>query len=912
MAIAKPNQVFVEGQAVEILLVEDDAAHAGLIRHAFKKKAPKTHLSVVRTVREAKARLAESTPDLLIADLHLPDGHALELLVHGEEELPFPAIVITSRGNEDEAVRALKAGALDYVVKSNETLADMPRIAERALDQWKSSVERKQAVEALRESEERFDLAVRGTNDGLWDWPDVNQDQEWWSSRWYELLGYEDGEVPASSTNARAFLHPDDLPKVTEAVRAHFQERVPFDIEYRLRTKSGAYRWFRGRGQAVWNEDGQPVRMSGSIQDIHEHKQADASRERLAAVLEATTDFVGIVDSQRKTVYINLAGRKMLGIGEDEDILGTDIPSRHPEWAATIVMEKGIPTAIRDGVWVGETALLDPDGREIPVSQLILSHKNDDGDVEFLSTVTRDISRRKRAELQLAQAKEEAEAASLAKSQFLANVSHELRTPMTAILGFTDLLLSRDLPLDERREHLQTIHRNAGNLLMLINDILDLSKIEADKIEPEHSDCSPWRIVEEVRSLVKVRAAEKNLALDVDYAFPLPETIRTDPVRLRQILINLVDNAVKFTEHGGVQITVRCVRPQDAPSQMQFEITDTGIGMTPDEMAQLFTPFTQADSSTTRRFGGTGLGLSISERLAGMLGGEIAVQSVPGQGSTFTLTIDPGSMEDVPMLQSAPGPLSEIDGTTQASRLPSLQGRILLAEDGQDVQRLVGSILRGADLEVDLAENGRVACEKAAASTAQGKPYDLILMDIQMPVMDGLKATRRLRRDGFSGPVVALTAHAASADGRKCLAAGCDDYLTKPITSMKFLDTVARHLGQELPPDAFDLPDSSTAKPPGLMASPFIGHEKKAELLAQFVDELPDRIARIEEASTAGDLATLQLLAHRLKGSAAVYGLMEVAELARRIEQEADGKADPKALRATVAELIQQCRERLA
>lgn len=918
MATVEAKQILVESQTTNILLVEDDSAHAGLIRHAFKQKAPKTRLSVVQTIGEAKAWLAQSIPDLLIADLRLPDGHARELLAHGEE-LPFPAIVITARGSEDEVVKALKAGALDYVVKSATTLADMPRIAERTLDQWKNLVDRKQAEEALRKSEERFDLAVRGTNDGLWDWPDLSKDEEWWSPRWYELLGYEDGEVPASITNFRAFLHPDDLPAVEDAVRAHLQEHVPFDTEYRLRTKSGAYRWFRGRGQVVWNEDGKAVRMSGSIQDIHEHKQADEalreSEKRYRNLFDNAPFGITLTTLDGELLEASPALAEMLGYESPEELisLADKLGVQETLYPHPPVREELIERASVYGQWQAtETQLRRKDQEPIDVKLLYRRVKSKDGSIDLLEGFTEDITKRKRAEQELAQAKEEAEAANQAKSRFLANVSHELRTPMTAVMGFADLLLSRDLPLAERREHVQTIHRNAQNLLILVNDILDLSKIEADKIELDYQDCSPWEIVEEVQSLMKIRAMEKNLALAVDYLFPLPKTIHTAPVRLRQILINLVGNALKFTERGGVRITVRCVRPKDMPPRMQFAISDTGIGMAPEEMAQLFQPFTQADGSTTRRFGGTGLGLSISRRLAELLDGEITVQSEPDQGSTFTLTIDPGYLEDGSMLSSLPDSSSEENYPAEANPPPSLKGRILLAEDGQDVQRLVGTILRGADLEVDLADNGQVACEKVVVSLAQGEPYDLILMDIQMPVMDGLKATRRLRRAGWKGPVVALTAHAAPTNRQECLAAGCDDYLTKPITSRAFLKTVARHLGQQLPSNALDRPDSPTTKSPGLMDSPFISHEEKAELLAQFVAELPRRMTRMKEASTTGDLATLQHSAHQLKGSAAVYGLTEVSETARRIEQQADEKADPETLRATLDELLQRCQEQLA
>ncbi len=402
-------------------------------------------------------------------------------------------------------------------------------------------------------------------------------------------------------------------------------------------------------------------------------------------------------------------------------------------------------------------------------------------------SIWRDVTERRRAEADLAQAKEAAEAANVAKSLFLGNMSHEIRTPMTSILGYADLLMSHEWPPSERREHLQVIQRQGNNLLTIINDILDLSKIEAEQIELERIDCSPSEVVEEVRSLLQVHANEKNLGLDTTYSYPLPKTIRTDPVRLRQILVNLVGNAIKFTEQGGVKVRVRY-----ADQQMQFEITDTGIGMSEEEISRLFQPFTQADMSHTRRFGGTGLGLHISQKLAKLLGGLVEVRSEPGVGSTFTLTIHPGPLEDVEM----ESPTKVLPKTEEPVKRRKFHGRILFAEDVPEVQRFVQMNLQRAGLGVELAGNGEVAIEKALASKAEGKPYDLILMDIQMPEVSGFEATRRLRQEGWSGPIIALTAHAMTGDKERCLAAGCDDYISKPMTDEALFGTIGRYLGE--------------------------------------------------------------------------------------------------------------------
>lgn len=396
-----------------------------------------------------------------------------------------------------------------------------------------------------------------------------------------------------------------------------------------------------------------------------------------------------------------------------------------------------------------------------------------------------------------------AEAASAAKSAFLANMSHEIRTPMTAILGFTDILLEdprikKDLP--EHLTNLQTIKQNAEHLLLLINDILDLSKIEAGRLELERARCSPIQLLGDVVSLMRVRSTAKGLPLRLEYEGPIPATIETDVTRLRQILINLLGNAIKFTEIGDVCIRLRCSTTSEGRPMLECRIIDTGIGMTAETRARLFQPFSQADVSTTRHYGGTGLGLAISQRLARMLGGEIRVESEPGQGSAFILLIDPGSLADVPMRVPSSEALADSPPQPAARKAAaiSLPYRILLAEDGPDNQRLIAFHLRKAGAAVTVVDNGETAVEQALAAQRNGTPFHVILMDMQMPVLDGYGATRQLRAANYSQPIIALTAHAMTGDLEKCLAAGCDDYATKPIERDLLLQVVARHAARVL------------------------------------------------------------------------------------------------------------------
>jgi signal transduction histidine kinase/CheY-like chemotaxis protein/HPt (histidine-containing phosphotransfer) domain-containing protein len=496
------------------------------------------------------------------------------------------------------------------------------------------------------------------------------------------------------------------------------------------------------------------------------------------------------------------------------------------------------------------------------------------------------------AELQGARAS--AEGANRAKSDFLANMSHELRTPMTAILGYADLLLDPHRSAADRLECIYTIRRNSQQLLQLVNDLLDLSRIEVGQIEVERAHCDPGTVLAEVMSLIQVRASERGLQLDAIYATEVPARVWTDPMRVRQILINLVGNAVKFTERGSVRVTVRC---SFEAGKIEFEVTDTGIGMDAATIARVFHPFTQADSSTTRQFGGTGLGLAISRHLALALGGDIRISSVPGRGSSVVLEIDAGELGGVPRLTSP-----TLRTVTPLPTLRRLSGRVLLAEDGPDNQRLVSSVLRMAGARVDVVDNGRDAVTTAFEALMSGDPYGVVLMDMQMPVLDGYAATATLRAKGYGLPIVALTAHAMRGDREKCLAAGCDDHTTKPIDRQALIETLSRWFGV-----AATAILNQTAAPAPLPEEPIRSRYAKdpdmVELVGMFANELPGLVQQICDSVTTDDRAQVRSLAHQLKGAGGSYGYDIVTNAARALEsaaQDPDADLTPhtEALRA--------------
>jgi signal transduction histidine kinase len=413
------------------------------------------------------------------------------------------------------------------------------------------------------------------------------------------------------------------------------------------------------------------------------------------------------------------------------------------------------------------------------------------------------VVQRERARMEeLRVANERAQSANRAKSEFLANMSHEIRTPMNALLGYVEFLCDPEAGPDERARYGDTIKRSSEHLLTILNDILDISRIEASRLVINRADVKPLDLAREVLTLLAPQAGERDLALALEIPQPIPEVIETDLVRARQVLLNLVGNALKFTPKGGVRLVVHLDEHEASDHRyLCFDVVDTGIGIAPEKLQQVFEPFSQVDGSSTRRYGGTGLGLTISKRLALLMGGDVEVRSLPGQGSTFTLRLYAGELRRAALRQYTPEECRLVAGEPRASEPEArVGGRVLVVEDVELNQKLLAAILRRAGAAVELAEHGRVGLELALAAERRGEPFDLVLMDMQMPVMDGYEATRALRAAGFTRPIVALTAHAMSTDRALCLAAGCSDYATKPIQRAQLLATCRRLLLGERAP----------------------------------------------------------------------------------------------------------------
>jgi signal transduction histidine kinase/CheY-like chemotaxis protein len=507
-----------------------------------------------------------------------------------------------------------------------------------------------------------------------------------------------------------------------------------------------------------------------------------------------------------------------------------------------------------------------------------------------LKKLARMDAERARAEEQMKLAKEAAEAANRFKSMFFANISHEIRTPLTAINGFAELLLNSERTDEQRTTDAGIIRRNGEHLLSLINDILDLSKIEAGKMSVDRILSCPAKIVGDVCSLMRHRATEKGLTLDVSFNGSIPKLIKTDPTRLRQVLINLISNAIKFTKEGSVSLAVSIQPAMHAENPVfEVKITDTGIGIPPERQASLFQPFVQADASITRQYGGSGLGLAISQHFARALGGDIALSSEPGRGSTFTITVGTDSLAGA-AIDEHPEETMEAQDDFSGPKV-RISGSVLVAEDGIDNQALIAAKLGETGLKLELAPNGQIACEKAVAAAERGKPFDLILMDVQMPVMDGFTAMLELRGKGYRGPIIALTANAMDRDRTKCLNAGCNEFVTKPIQMEKLFKAIGRYL-KVVPVDT---------KPVAQEGAPAAA-AGNASLAQKFYQELPDELAQIKQAIEREDREQIKEVAQLVLGKAAAAGLKDVAPQAAKLLRSAESERSWMVLRQAVNE----------
>ena len=674
-------------------------------------------------------------------------------------------------------------------------------------------------------------------------------------------------------------------------------------------------RWIRASFQPIEIEGHRQIVVA--LNDVTAQKKSQEELRRFRAALDSCADSIFLIDYETmRFMDVNETACRELGYEREELLLlgPQDIKPEHTREQLIRRFHEIIVSPGRLGVI--STVHRCKDGREFPAEVYIKSLESQGR--ELLIAVARDVTEQKQAEealrhavAQTEQSRKEVESvnrqleaaieranlmaqeavtASQAKSEFLANMSHEIRTPMNGIVGFSDMLAVTSLT-EEQRQFVQTIRDCAQSLLQIINDILDLSKIEARKLSVEATDCPLGQLLASVESLMTARARDKGLEFEVVADEPRPPArIYSDPVRVRQCLLNLLSNAVKFTEEGSVRLRVRMEEVRDEPF-VRFDVIDTGIGIAPDRQRQIFEPFVQADGSTTRKYGGTGLGLTITRQLAELMGGYIEVESEPDRGSTFTLAIPAGvDVSSEPLLSQGAAAVEEQRASDDGAGA-SLAGRVLVAEDVPTNQLLMQLMLERLGLEVVMVEDGQKAVDAAVADE-----FDLILMDVQMPHKNGHEVTRELRRRGVRTPIIALTAHAMETDRQECINAGCDDYLPKPVDREALVSVLRKYLDKcnAAPAETVENADDRGHDTGGIdwarLISRLVDEEMVREIVPVFVQDNRERLVQLRSAIKTGDAQEVKLYAHAIKGASANLGITELSQTAKTLEHlAADG-----------------------
>ncbi|WMW81023.1 PAS domain S-box protein [Undibacterium cyanobacteriorum] len=763
---------------------------------------------------------------------------------------------------------------------------------------------------ASRLASQRSALAniIEGTNVGTWEW-NVQTGEMRTNERWSEQAGYETNELaPITVDTWDRLTHPEDLSKAKALMQKHFEHELPYyECETRIRHKDGHWIWVLTRGRiASMTERGKPEWFSGTQMDITARKKADAeiqrSNQQLLAVRDQLTKAAEVAELGIWTWNLSnnefKANSRMYEIYAIPEHL-RQAPLSTDYWMDIVhvddraEVEQRMRAAIDDHQSYSHIFRIQIRNKEIRYIQAAGSVERDDHDRAILMTgINRDITLQYRAEEALRQAKQAADDANQAKSAFLANMSHEIRTPMNAILGMLSLLRRTELS-DQQADYAKKTEGAARSLLSLLNNILDISKVESGKM---YLDIHPFTLsglLDDLQVILGVDKLKPSLRFELAVDSALPEHLIGDEMRLRQVLTNLGSNAIKFTEHGKVSISLKLLDLNSQWVKILFSVRDTGIGIAPENHQRIFSGFTQAEASTTRRYGGTGLGISISHALVDMMGGELKLESSLGQGSHFYFSLQlKRSIDDV--LEDQPHLLEDLTEL----RTQRLQGiHILLVEDNENNQQVATELLRGEGALVSVANNGLEALNAVAADKHH---YHLVLMDLQMPVMDGYTATQKIRHDlGRHGlPIIAMTANAMESDREECLRAGLNDHIGKPFDLTNLVETILRYAGSNN--DVIE-PSTEVVAIPEFVTTLAGKYEVEVptalnrlggkialyqRMLQMFLHDLQRTIAELESAAAQQQLEAILRQLHTIKGLAATLGATNLANRLAEFEKQ--------------------------
>ncbi|MDD5296784.1 MAG: response regulator [Rhodocyclaceae bacterium] len=885
---------------LKLLVIEDVEADFLLIERHLRQQGLACLCRRVATAEEVIAALDEPGWDLVLSDYNLPGQSFRALLALFQARAPeLPVILVSGSIGEETAVEMLKAGAWDFVLKDR--LGRLVPAIEHALREVAARAERRNMERALRDSQADLNQAQTVGQFGSWRL-DVRHNRLSWSREIYRMFGLPEG-TPLSYEDFLAIVHPDDRAFVELRWRAAL-EGEPYDIEHRI-VVWGQVRWIRERAELELAPDGTPSSALGTAQDITDRKQAEQELRLRGTALEAAANSIIITDTGGLILWVNSAFCALSGYSREEAI------GRRPgallksgEHGAAFYRDMW-HTITSGRVWHGELVNRRKNGEHYHEEMTITPVQDERGLVQHYIAIKQDITARHDAQVALADYHERlenarGEALELAqvKSDFLANMSHEIRTPLNAVLGLAQAGLREDMGRKSGATFARILE--AGQLLLgVINDILDFSKIEAGKLSVEQVPVDLPLVVDQAADMMAERARDKGLQFSVEKAPDLPAGFLGDALRVSQVLINLLSNAIKFTEKGEIRLTAA-----REGAQLRFTILDTGIGIGQEHIERLFDAFEQQDTTTTRRYGGTGLGLAISLRLAHLMGGDITVDSTPGQGSRFTLSL--------PLAEAVPPTRTQ---TAEATADPRLAGlRILAAEDNSTNRLVLEELLAPEGVSLVQVENGRLAVETIAREGESA--FDVVLMDIQMPEMDGYAATQALRQMAPRLPIIGLTAHALAEERDKILAAGMVAHVAKPVQ----MDLLVAAILQALRPDALPSAPSMPRPDSASGQSHVSGVFDVAPLMERyngktaFIERLLRSVladhgptpARLRSYADRADWEQGGFLAHNAKSVAGHLADLKVQNLAAEAERAArEGRPDAGARLTDLADAFQ-------
>jgi len=762
----------------KILLIEDNPGDAKLVEiHLQDSDMFECTIKHCVDLKSGIEELKKEDYDVVLLDLTLPDSRGIPTLEKLLEEVPHASVVLHT-GLEDESIgiNAVRIGAQDYLGKGNYKIKDFSKTILYASERSKLQRQIKQFTSDIEKSKARLTEAQSIAKVGSFE-TDINTHKTIWSKQIYEILGIEYSDDVDKDNLFDSLIIEADKQKVIDTRNAAIENIDNYSIEHRLKLNSGEVKFVSSQGRVYIDESSGHKYLVGTLQDITDFKKAvealEESEEQYKAIFEESRDAIYVTKANGDFLEFNTSLLKLFGYTKEEfknlDANNIYLNPEDREKFQSKIAEKGF-------VQNYDIKLKKANGSVLDCMITSSIRKNIDGSISGYHGIIRDVTEKRKID-ELIKAKEIADNSARLKQQFLANMSHEIRTPMNVVVGMTHLLEDTGLD-DKQKEYIEALKLSSENLLRIINDILDFSKIEAGKLDLEERPFKLNELIDELSQTYKFKAKQKKIDLFQMIDANVPSIIIGDALRLNQVLLNLVSNAIKYTHEGEIVIKVVVLEETDKTINIKFSVKDSGIGISEEKLATIFDSFTQASQDTTRLYGGTGLGLSIAKQMVELMGGNISVQSSPKTGSVFSFNAI-FRKETAEVRKEFKENIQEFEENVEVKFDIDREVKILLTEDHRMNQIVASDLLNKVfpNLSLDIADNGQIAIDKLKEQN-----FDVVLMDISMPVMDGLSATKNIRTQLKNNvPIIALTAHAFSKEVENCLDAGMNDFVSKPI-----------------------------------------------------------------------------------------------------------------------------------